>query len=204
MCLFGLLTIGLLCWSCSGVDKEAVLEGKIENYFSAWNGQNFDHPHFSEFKRDTSYTWHGTKKGKEIRSVFNPNSGWKQWDKAWNGAYTYRILKIEVASMKVTGEFTETTDFLKIIGMPEGLAATVTFWFDDTNKVEETLYAWNSDNKNMHQLLKPIVTWAKEHDSVTIQKIYLQDGFVPNTENAEVWKRLIERYETAINRVPNE
>jgi len=139
--LMAVLTIGLVLWSCSENNKEAILGKKIEDYFLSWNKQDFNHPEFSKFKRDTSYTWHGTKKGEGIQSIFNPNSGWKQWDKAWNGVYTYDIIQIDTDSMKVIGEFRETTDFLKIIGMPEGYAANVTFWFDDNYKVKETLYA---------------------------------------------------------------
>lgn len=196
--LIAVLTLGLILWSCSENNMEALLEKKIENYFLAWNEQDFNHPDFSKFKRDTSYTWHGTKKGKGIRSIFNPNSGWKQWDKAWNGVYTYDIIKIDIDSMKVTGKFRETTDFLKIIGMPEGFTATVTFWFDENLRVKETLYAWNSDNEKMNEIIIPIVEWAKVNDSTRIYNIYLKDGFIPNKENAKEWRSLLNEYKMAI------
>ena len=188
------MTLGLILWSCSENNKEAILGKKIEDYFLSWNKQDFNHPDFSKFKRDTSYTWHGTKKGEGIQSIFNPNSGWKQWDKAWNGVYTYDIIKIDTDSMKVIGEFRETTDFLKIIGMPEGYAAKVTFWFDDNYKVKETLYAWNSDNKKMSEVIRPIVEWAIVNDSIRIYNIYLKDGFIPNKENAKEWNNLLNAY----------
>ncbi|MCE7991651.1 MAG: hypothetical protein HEP71_06715 [Roseivirga sp.] len=73
--------------SCSTVDEEAEMRSKVENYFAAWNKQEFTSEAFRGFTRDTTYTWYSPEKeGEGIRSVFNPNSGWKQWDVAWNGA----------------------------------------------------------------------------------------------------------------------
>jgi len=191
-----LASLGFILSGCSKNNKEAIFRQKIDKYFLAWNNQAFSHPDFSNFKRDTSYTWHGKKDGKGRQSIFNPNSGWKQWDKAWNGSYTYDIVKIDTDSMKVVGEFIETTDFLKTIGMPEGYSATVTFWFDDNDRVKETLYAWNASNRNMKEVIKPIVEWAKVNDSIRINKIYLIDGFIPNIENAKEWKILLDEYKS--------
>lgn len=177
--------------------KEELIREKTEAYFDAWNRQEFTNPAFSEFKLHTSRVWHGKKEGEGNVSVFNPNSGWKQWDKAWNGKYRYEITHIDPEELFVTGKFQETTDFLNYIGMPEGFSATVTFWFDEKLRVKETQYDWFESNRSMHDLIKPIVDWAKVNDSIRIQNIYLKDGFVPNTENAEEWKVLFERYEEA-------
>ena len=193
-----LIILGFIFCSCFNNDKETILRQKIDKYFLAWNNQAFTHFDFSSFKNDTSYTWHGKKEGKGIQSIFNPNSGWKQWDKAWNGYYTYNIIKIDIDSMKVIGEFNETTDFLKIIGMPEGYSAKVTFWFDDNDRVMETLYAWNVTNRKMKEVIEPIVEWAKVNDFIRINKIYLNDGFIPNTENAKDWKILLAEYNKTI------
>lgn len=195
--LFPLMTLMLIFWGCSSENTEQILRKKTEKYFEAWNKQDFQNPDFTDFKRDTSLTWHGTKEGEGRPSIFNPNSGWKQWDVAWNGTYTFDILEIDADSLKVVGKFRETTDFLKFIGMPEGFGATLTFWFDEQYKVKETLYGWHEDNRDMHEVIKPIVDWAKEHDSLRIQKIYLQDGFVPNRENAQEWKALFDLYKKA-------
>ena len=100
--------------------------------------------------------------------------------------------------MKVIGEFNETTDFLKIIGMPEGYSAKVTFWFDDNDRVKNTLYAWNVTNRKMKEVIEPIVEWAKVNDFIRINKIYLNDGFIPNTENAKEWKILLAKYNNTI------
>ena len=193
-----LIILGFIFCSCFNNDKETILRQKIDKYFLAWNNQAFSHPDFSNFKKDTSYTWHDKKEGKGIQSIFNPNSGWKQWDKAWNGYYTYNIIKIDIDSMKVIGEFNETTDFLKIIGMPEGYSAKVTFWFDDNDRVNNTLYAWNVTNRKMKEVIEPIVEWAKVNDFIRINKIYLNDGFIPNTENAKEWKILLAEYNKTI------
>ena len=193
-----LIILGFIFCSCFNNDKETILRQKIDKYFLAWNNQAFSHPDFSNFKKDTSYTWHDKKEGKGIQSIFNPNSGWKQWDKAWNGYYTYNIIKIDIDSMKVIGEFNETTDFLKIIGMPEGYSAKVTFWFDDNDRVNNTLYAWNVTNRKMKEVIEPIVEWAKVNDFIRINKIYLNDGFIPNTENAKEWKILLAKYNKTI------
>ena len=193
-----LIILGFIFCSCFNNDKETILRQKIDKYFLAWNNQAFSHPDFSNFKKDTSYTWHGKKEGKGIQSIFNPNSGWKQWDKAWNGYYTYNIIKIDIDSMKVKCEFNETTDFLKIIGMPEGYSAKVTFWFDDNDRVNNTLYAWNVTNRKMKEVIEPIVEWAKVNDFIRINKIYLNDGFIPNTENAKEWKILLAEYNKTI------
>ena len=91
-----LIILGFIFCSCFNNDKETILRQKIDKYFLAWNNQAFSHPDFSNFKKDTSYTWHDKKEGKGIQSIFNPNSGWKQWDKAWNGYYTYNIIKIDI------------------------------------------------------------------------------------------------------------
>ncbi|MEM7085522.1 MAG: hypothetical protein AAF489_05025 [Bacteroidota bacterium] len=190
-----LLALGLFC--CSEKQTQKTLEEKIEAYFTSWNQYDFENPAFSEFKLDTSLIWHGTKKGKGIRSVFNPNSGWKQWDRSWNGTYTFKIQEMDLDSLKVTGAFTEITDFHKQIGMPEGLSATVSFWFNDDLKVKETLYAWDPNNKSMHELIKPMVAWAKVNDSLLIENIYLKDGFVPNFKNARAWKKLMNDYQLA-------
>lgn len=187
---------GLIFFSCTD-NTEDVIRQKTNNYFTAWNNHDFVHPDFQEFKRDTSYTWHDAKVGQGIESIFNPNSGWKQWDVAWNGIYQYEILEIDTDSMKVTGDFIETNDFLKYIGMPEGFSATVTYWFDEELKVKETLYDWSEDNRSLHDLIKPVVDWAKENDSIRIQRIYLENGFVPSKENADEWKELFQLYETA-------
>jgi hypothetical protein len=193
------MVLGLIFMSCSE-NKEIFLKQKIDKYFLAWNNQKFNHSDFSEFKRDTSYTWHNKKGGKGNQSIFNANSGSKQWDKAWNGAYSYDIIKIDTDSLKVTGTFRETTDFLRIIGMPEGYKAIVTYWFDDDYRVKETLYEWNPNNKKMSEVIQPIVEWAMKNDSIKIQTIYLKDGFKPNTENAREWKTLLDRYK---NTLPN-
>lgn len=179
--------------SCSP-GKEQVLRGKVENYFAAWNRQDFESADFAAFKKDTSYTWHGKKEGDGIRSIFNPNSGWKQWDKAWNGTYSYTSMRIDTDEMTVSGRFNETTDFLKQIGMPEGFSATVTYWFDDYYQVKETQYDWDPDNQSMHDKIKPLVEWATINDSITIHRIYLKDGFRPSTENAKDWKKLLNLY----------
>lgn len=186
--------VALLILTGCEVSKEQVIKEKVGKYFAAWNRQDFESSDFATFKKDTSYTWHGEKKGEGSRSIFNPNSGWKQWDKAWNGTYSYDIIEINVDQLYVSGRFTETTDFLKIIGMPEGFSATVTFWFDDDYRVKETLYDWDPDNQSMHDKIKPLVEWAKVNDSTAINQIYLRDGFKPSTANATEWKKLLDSY----------
>ncbi|MEP1096506.1 MAG: hypothetical protein ABJG78_15430 [Cyclobacteriaceae bacterium] len=188
-----LIVLFLLCISCSD-KKEQIIREKVEDYFSAWNNQAFESAAFAQFKTDTSYTWHGEKEGPGIRSIFNPNSGWKQWDKAWNGHYTYDSIVVNIEEKKVTGRFNETTDFLKEIGLSAGFSAIVTFWFDENYRVKETLYEWNPDNQSMHQRIKPLVEWAKVNDSSTINRIYLKDGFKPSTKNANDWKHLLRVY----------
>ncbi len=192
-----LSTLALLLVTSCTENKKAILEEKVKKYFAAWNSQDFESSDFALFKKDTSYTWHGKKEGQGNRSIFNPNSGWKQWDKAWKGTYTYKDVQINTEEMMVTGEFNETTDFLKQIGMSEGFSATVTFWFDDDYRVKETLYAWKPDNRSMHEQIKPLVEWAKQNDSITIYQIYLQDGFRPSTETAIEWKKLLDAYTKA-------
>ncbi len=187
------MVIGLL--NCAD-NKEEILRERTKKYFAAWNNHDFVHPDFRNFKRDTSYTWHDTKEGEGIRSIFDPNSGWKQWDVAWNGTYQYEFIEVNTDSLKVIIEFDETTDFLKFIGMPEGFSAVVTYWFDEELRVKETLYDWSDDNKSMHEVIKPIVEWAKENDSLRIYQIYLENGFVPNKENADQWKELFRLYES--------
>lgn len=193
-CLIFLLVISSII-GCSKVDQETILRQKIDDYFQAWNNQNFSHPDFAKFKRDTSYTWHGKKEGKGIRSIFNPNSGWKQWDRAWNGTYTYEIKEIDLEAKKVMLDFQETTDFLKYIGMPEGFKAVVSFWFDDDLRVKETLYDWDPNNKDIDDGLQPIVEWAKENDSIRINSIYLSKGFKADSLNAVEWKQLFQAYD---------
>ena len=196
---FVIVFIAVVLYACRQEQSETLLREKTENYFKAWNRHDFNHPDFANFKRDTSYTWHGARAGEGIQSTFNPDSGWKQWDKAWNGQYTYDITTIDVDSLKVIGTFTETTDFLTFIGMPEGYTATVTFWFDEKHRVKETLYAWNGDNQVMKEIIQPIVDWARVNDSTRIHQIYLNEGFIPNTTNAEEWKQLFMGYKEAIN-----
>lgn len=186
----GLLIFVIFLWGCATSTKH-ILRKKTKAYFKAWNRHDFTNSDFANFKMDTCYVWHNNKKGKGQQNVFDPNSGWKQWDIAWNGTYQFEITNIDTGSLKVTGKFIETTDFLKIIGMPTGYSATVTYWFNKDLKVKEILYDWDEKNRNMHEVIKPIVIWAKEHDSLRIQKIYLRDGFVPNKENAKEWKELL-------------
>ena len=187
----------LFCFTSCQENKEAILKEKTAQYFAAWNARSFDSPAYKNFKRDTSYTWHGSKEGTGNLSVYKPNSGWKQWDIAWNGTYLFDSLQFDPNQNSVTGRFNETTDFLKIIGMSEGYSATVTYWFDENNQVAETLYGWDENNPSMSDYVKPIVEWAKVNDSTTIKRIYLDGGFEPNTENAMDWKRLFEQYEIA-------
>lgn len=185
--------IGTVIISCNGTEEND-LQKKTEAYFSAWNRHDFTHPDFANFKLDTSYVWHGKKEGEGIESVFDPNSGWKQWDIAWNGTYHFEITRIDAARRIVEGNFHENTDFFKIIGMPEGISAVVTYWFTEDMRVKETQYNWSDKNRSMHDLVKPMVEWARENDSLRIQKIYLLDGFIPNEENAAEWKTLFEMY----------
>lgn len=191
-----LVLVGLL-FECSA-PAEQELRKKTEAYFAAWNRHDFTHPDFANFKLDTSYVWHGKKEGKGIETLFDPYSGWKQWDIAWNGAYKFQITRIDAENRIVQGNFHETTDFFKIIGMPEGITAVVTFWFTPDMQVKETQYNWSDSNRSMHDLVKPIVAWARENDSLRIQKVYLQDGFVPNKENAAEWKILFDSYRIAM------
>ena len=183
--------------------EEKILKNKIEHYFKAWNQHAFESPEFALFKNDTSRTWHGEKEGEGSRSVFNPRSGWKQWDVAWNGSYKYDSVIFDKSERSVTGKFNETTDFLKQIGMPEGFSAVVTFWFDEDYRVTETLYAWDSNNQSMHDKIKPLVEWAQVNDSATINRIYLKDGFKPSTENATHWKRLLNKYAKSNEKLEN-
>ncbi len=192
-----MLAVGVAFLSSCQPSTEALLREKTEAYFAAWNRHDFTHPDHANFKRDTSYTWHGKKEGNGSRSIYNPNSGWKQWDIAWNGTYRYEITNIDVNNLSVTGNFHETTDFLKFIGMPEGFSAVVTFWFDEELKVKETQYEWLDSNRNMHEVIKPIVAWAQQNDSLRLQKVYPDGSFTPNTENAEEWKILFENYAKA-------
>ncbi len=177
-----------------------ILREQTEAYFHRWNQHDFNHPDFANFKQDTNYVWHNEREGKGIRTVFNPDSPWKQWDVAWNGTYSYEITEIDEENLRITGKFQETTDFLKFIGMPEGLTATVTFWFGEDLRVKETLYDWSEKNRNMHDVIKPIVDWAKQNDSLRIQKIYLKNGFVPGKANADNWKLIFKKYDTALNK----
>ena len=188
------LLAGWLLTACSP-DTATILRSKTTAYFEAWNRQDFKSPAFASFKLDTSLVWHGKKEGPGIVSIFNPNSGWKQWDVAWYGTYDYEITQVNVEELSVTGSFQETHDFFKRIGMPEGLSAKVTFWFNEDLKVKETFYDWSPDNRSMHDLIKPMVEWAKVHDSIRINNIYLQEGFVPSTENAREWQVLFDLYE---------
>lgn len=183
---------------CSPSDQE-ILSKKIKKYYAAWNRQDFNHPDYTQFTNDTTYTWHGEKNGDGIMTIFGPNSGWKQWDIAWNGTYRFEITDLNLNELKVSGQFHETTDFLKIIGMPEGFSAIVTYWFDKNLRVKETQYDWSPDNKSIHDVIKPYVDWAKKYDSVRIQNIYLENGFVPSKENADEWKILFANYDARNN-----
>ncbi len=190
----GLLIFVIALISCSSGSEEDVMKAKVAAYFNAWNNQEFTSEAFRGFTLDTSYTWHSEKIGEGSRSIFNPNSGWKQWDKAYNGTYTFDSVVVNTKERTITGKFTETTDFLKDIGMPEGFAAIITYWYNEDLKVTGKLYGWNPNNRSMHDMVKPIVEWAKTYDSAAIAQVYLTNGFKPSTENAAIWKRLITAY----------
>jgi len=190
-----ILLLAITLVSCNGSDTHLRLVTKTQNYFNAWNKHDFNHPDFANFKKDTSRTWHGRKEGEGSNSIFNPNSKWKQWDIAWNGQYFYDSLVVNIHEKSITGSFRETNDMLVRIGMPEGFRATVTYWFDKEDKVKETLYAWNKNNRSMHELLKPIVDWATTYDSALISEIYLSNGFEPSAENARKWKVILDAYD---------
>jgi len=45
--------------------------------------------------------------------------------------------------------------------------------------------------------MQPIVDWALENESLEIAELYPNNEFVPSTENAFRWKKLLERYSNA-------
>ncbi len=173
--------------------KDRVLE-KVDRYYAAKNRHDFEHPDYAEFKQKVSLTWHGAKEGEGITSRFNPNSGWNQWDVAWNGSYSFSVTAFDESEVSVTGRFNEDNEFFHLIGIPHGLSATVTFWFDEELRVKETQYNWDESNQSVHEKLKPIVAWAITYDSLATHQVYLKDGFVPNAENARIWKKLLTAY----------
>ena len=95
-----LLIWGILLLGCKTPAVD-VLREKTEDYFVAWNRHDFTHPDYANFKVDTKYVWHIKKGGDGIQSIFDPNSGWKQWDIAWNGTYQFKITHIDIDELKV-------------------------------------------------------------------------------------------------------
>jgi hypothetical protein len=187
-----LVTISIV--GCGQPNEEAIMVGKVNDYFSAWNDQRFTSQAYQNFTTDTSYTWHNEKKGAGSASVFNPNSGWKQWDVAMNGTYTYTNIIVDTDARTITGDFTETTDFLKEIGMPEGFAAKITYWYNDDLKVTGKLYGWDPNNRSMGTMVKPMADWAKVNNRELIEQVYPDERFTPSTANAVVWKQIIANY----------
>ena len=179
---------------CNQPDEEGIMMDKVNAYFAAWNNQEFTSEAYKGFAKDTSYTWHTEKKGEGIPSTYNPNSGWKQWDKAMNGIYTFDNLVIDIKARTIIGDFTETTDFLKEIGMPEGFAAKITYWYDEDFKIKERLYGWNPNNRSMATMVKPMADWAKKNNPDLIAQVYPEERFTPSTENAVIWKQIIANY----------
>ncbi|MCE7991652.1 MAG: hypothetical protein HEP71_06720 [Roseivirga sp.] len=80
--------------------------------------------------------------------------------------------------------------------MPEGFSGNLTFWYDDELKVIEKVYDFDSENRSMHDMVKPMVEWAKTNEATLegITKVYLANGFKPSTENAVIWKEILEAY----------
>ena len=180
--------------SCNQSEEEEIMLEKVNAYFVAWNNQGFTSPAFRGFTKDTSYTWHTEKKGEGSMSIFNPNSGWKQWDKAMNGVYTFENIDINTHARTITGDFTETTDFLKAIGMPEGFSAKITYWYNKDFQITGKLYGWSPDNRSMATMVKPMADWAKANNPELIEQVYPNESFTPSTENAKIWKQIIANY----------
>ncbi len=191
------LLIMPLSLSC-GDTVEDQMAIKVDLYYAAKNRHDFSSPDYTQFKRDTSTTWHGERSGKGFQSIFNPNSGWNQWDIAWDGRYRYEIIDARSDSLLVRLRFTEFNEFLTAVGIPEGLSATVTFWFDEDLRVRETLYGWDDDNQSVHENLKTIVEWALSYDSAAIAEVYLNDGFEASAQKADMWKPLLAMYQSSL------
>lgn len=188
------LTIFLFLLLVSSGCEETTIRNRIHAHFAAWNRQDFDHEDFKAFLNDSILIWHNKKIGNGQLSVIDPNSGWKQWDKAWNGSYQLDSVIIDTQQHKVTANFAETNDFNKLIGMPEGYRARVTYWLDSKGRVKEVLYDWADQNPEIKEKLKPIVEWALENDSSAIAEAYLQNGFQPSATNAAKWKKILNGY----------
>ncbi len=183
--------------SCGDTVKEQLAD-KVHQYYAAKNRHDFGSLAYTKFKCDTSTTWHGERTGEGLRSLFNPNSGWNQWDIAWEGRYEYEIVEVDSDSLLVRLRFTEFNEFLTAVGIPEGLSATITFWFDEDLRVKETLFGWDDDNQSVHENLKPIVSWALSYDSAAIAEVYLNDGFEASAQKADMWKPLLEAYQPSM------
>ncbi len=175
-------------------DTETMIRRKIVGYFAAKNSHDFNSSAYRDFKRDSSRTWHNEKEGEGILSVFNPNSGWNQWDVAWSGKYKHEIIRVNPKERTAVVRFNENNEFFQALGIEEGLWATVTFWFDENLRVKETLYDWDKDNEGVGVKLDKIAEWALKSDSATILKVYPNNRFIPNSENAVIWRKLISGY----------
>lgn len=183
----------LTLWSC---DRQDVSEERLKifkNYFRAYKNESENQ---WDYTRDTVRIWFETKSGEPLLKVKRKRfkGKWVAWDREMNAISYYDSLWYDKAENAVTGFFYENNDFYKLIG--KNPTKTIrTYWFDKDNRIPEILLYWiPEENTTTSEHLKPIVKWARNYDSLMLDRIYKNGNIIPSGENARKWKELLTIY----------
>lgn len=121
------------------------------------------------------------------------------WDTGTNGHVHYENL--EVDGHQVTAIFTETNDFLRLVGIP-ALQARITYVFDAQGRITEQRYTMLPDQPSFQAAMQPAVAWAATHQAEELAEIYPDNQMIYSREMAERWVRLLKAWHQATKTGP--
>ncbi len=114
-----------------------------------------------------------------------------EWDAGAGGSFKLAIDLLTGSS--VQGLFTETNEFLRLVGIPE-LRSRNTFTFDEEGRIVHQAYEMLPDQPSFLEAMEPAVAWAGRHRPEELAVIYPDGVMTYNREMAQRWVVLLREW----------
>lgn len=189
-----LFILFFLFTSCNQSDRTRKILPNFKDYFLHVQD---DDPSKWDFTTDTVKIWMDDTTGVPRLNIKDKSSGgpWKEWDEVMHSITTYDSIWYNDSLHAVQGFFYEKNDFYTLIGKP-ATKTLRTYWLNEHDLIHQLLIYWIPEkNTTTSEHLGPIVEWAMRADSTEIRALYPGGRIVPSKENAERWKRLLQKYQ---------
>ena len=190
--LIATLLFFYLLMGCKRANQESELLDAFTLYFEAV--KNNDDSKW-KYTSDTVKVWfEKSDKKPQLRYKGKKISKWGEWDRIMNSKSYYDSIWYNKKLHAVQGYFYESNDFYDLIGASPNKTLR-TYSLNDSNKITDLLYERvAAESTILDEHLNPIYEWALKNDSLEIVELYPNKEFVPSTENAIRWKKLLEKY----------